>query len=118
MNRTLLSSLVVSSLALGGIAGCATHEVPPTMSVAIEPSHRHIYVGETVTVFTHTTDAAAADTHIQWKTSGGDLKPDDNDRIARVTFDKPGTYYVDAMLMVDGKEARRDSTEIDVSALP
>jgi hypothetical protein len=118
MNRSLLTSLVLSSLTIGGISGCATHEVPPTMSVAIKPSHRYIYVGETVTVFSHTTDATASDTEIKWKTSGGDLKPDDNNRIARLTFDKPGTYYVDAMLMVNGAEARRDSTEIDVSALP
>src|ERR1700733_5426197 len=117
MNRTLLSSLILSSL-VGGIGGSADHEIPPTMSVSIEPSHRHVYVGETVTVFTHTIDASASDTKIKWNTSGGTLTPDDNDRIARVTFDKPGTYYVDALLMVDGKEARRDSTEIDVAVLP
>jgi plastocyanin len=118
MNRTLLSSLFLSSLTLGVVGGCAQEQVPPTMSVAIEPSHRHVYVGETVTVFSHTTDAAATDTEIKWHTSGGTLTPDDHDRIARVKFDTPGTYYVDAMLMVNGSEARRDSTEIDVSALP
>ncbi|MFT3784682.1 MAG: hypothetical protein QM770_00760 [Tepidisphaeraceae bacterium] len=123
MNRSTkygLAILVAAATIIGG-NGCSTADsyakANNDVKLDIKPSSDHIFAGETVTVFSRTENTLGRDAKLDWETSGGNVKTEDNGRVARVTFDKPGTYSIDAVLTVDGKEAQRDRTVVQVAAI-
>ena len=86
---------------------------PPEFS--LQPSATQIMAGQTVTVAAESENVAAGQADIQWAAMGGDLAIDDNGRIARVRFDKPGTYYISATLSVGDMAVETEATTITVS---
>lgn len=83
----------------------------------LEPSTREIVAGETVTIFARSYDTFGRDPQIAWTTTSGRLTTEQNDRVARIKFDQPGTYFVTAVLTADGREIKRESVEIRVKPL-
>ena len=77
-----------------------------------------IRAGEIVTLVAKTENTYGRDPKVTWASNGGNLKTEDNGRVARVQFDRPGVYKVDATLEVEGKFVRRDTTMIEVRPLP
>ena len=123
MNRYLQTCLVSLSL-LGGVAatGCHSSEdysrKDKAISLQVRPSSHSIVVGETVTFLSRTENTLGRDAKIDWTTTGGALKTEEAGRVARVTFDKPGTYSVIGILMADGHEVDRSQNDIEVKPLP
>jgi len=125
MHRTLksaMSSLLVCGCVILTGAGCAheTRSVTDTeaMKVTIQPSTRRAYTGESVTFFSKTENTLGRKAAIHWRTTGGKLTTEEAGRVARVIFEKPGTYGVDAVLKVDGKEVKRDTVVVEITAMP
>jgi len=88
------------------------------VGLRLEPTSRTITSGEVVTVAARTENLLGRDADIKWLAPGGDLKVEQNGRIARVRFDQPGTYTITAQLFADGREVRRDQTTVRVNPLP
>jgi len=118
----VLPAVVLFSLAAVGCNEHSSYSDNPdrratTTSLSIEPSSREIVSGETVTFSAHTTDTYGRDADINWSSTAGDLKREENGRIARVTFKDVGTYTVKAALVVDGKTVQTDMVEIRVKPI-
>jgi hypothetical protein len=112
-------ALVLATAAFtAGMSGCETTggssatEGAPEFS--IRASNHEVLTGEIVTLTTRSANLAGRQTHIDWKTDGGDLRTEENGRIARVQFDRPGTYTVSARLMIDDGLLESDSVSIQV----
>jgi len=91
------------------------------LKLSVQPSSRKCMEGETVTFLSRTENTLGRDARLEWTTTGGDdavLKTEQENRVARVTFKKPGTYSVDGILMADGKEVDRSTTVVTVTPLP
>jgi plastocyanin len=86
--------------------------------MSISASATRVFVGDTVTLVPKTRNVLGKDARIDWHSSSGKLSTADDGRLARIVFDTPGTYHVDATLIVDGHEVQRDSVAIDVKPLP
>lgn len=121
--RTLFRSLVVagSLTLLGGVvAGCDTDRgrrtVDTTPEFSINSSAREIMVGETVTITTQSRNLMGRDVDVEWTSTGGDLSTERNGQIARVKFDKPGTYTVAATATFDNR-VMTDSVTVNVRPL-
>jgi hypothetical protein len=101
-------------------SGCAStdgHAETRSASLAIDATSRSIYEGEIVTVTTRSNNTLGTDASIEWTTTGGELDTEENGRIARIKFDRPGRYMVMAKLKVDGNVVDTDHVEIAVREL-
>lgn len=122
MNLRLgLAALTLSTAALLLAPACAHDQSSSATATAqpnihIEASNRDVVVGDTVTVSARTENAYGNDAKIKWRTTGGDLKTESSDTIARVTFKKPGTYTVTARVSAKDRDSREDSVDIRVRA--
>lgn len=85
--------------------------------LALRSSAREIYAGELVTVTAATQNLVGREADIQWTTTGGELTTEENGRIARVRFDRAGTYVVSAQLLLNGEVVRTDQTTVVVRPL-
>lgn len=117
MNSFKLSTLALAAtLALG--AGCASDHSSSSQrnpaGIFVEPSSREIVAGETVTLVARTRDTYGRDAKIEWSSTAGSLKTEQDGRIARVRFDQTGTYTVRAALHVDGREVEHESVVVRV----
>src|SRR5688572_26754437 len=115
---TLFAALAVFFCTIAVQSGCettrsnnATIEQP---EFSIRSSANKIMAGETVTFTTRSTNLAGRRSEIAWSSTGGELSTDHNNQVARVHFDRPGTYMVTAKLNVDGKLAETDTATIKV----
>jgi hypothetical protein len=123
--RLALQVAVVGMLGLGvaacntGSSGNSHHTTGMDMAVGmnLEPSSRTIMQGEVATIAAHTENLLGRDSEIRWLAPGGDLRIEENGRVARVMYDMPGTYTVTADLMVDGRQTLRDQSTIHVNPL-
>jgi len=86
--------------------------------MSVRASATRVFVGDTVTLVPTTRNVLGKDARIDWHSSSGKLSTAEDGRLARVVFDTPGTYRVDATLIVDGREVKRDFVTIDVKPLP
>lgn len=116
----LAASLV--ALPAAALMGCETsrHNSIASDSNAgldINASSDSIVSGETVTFTARTFDTYGRDAKIEWNTTAGDLKTEQNGRVARVKFSDVGTYTVSATLSVDGRDVARDMAEVRVRAI-
>ena len=111
-------ALVLATAAFtAGMGGCETTGNSATEGApefSIRASNDEVLTGEIVTLTTRSTNLAGRQTHIDWKSDGGDLRTEENGRIARVQFDRPGTYTVSARLMIDDGLVESDSVSIQV----
>lgn len=80
----------------------------------IEPSRTNVLVGENVTVMARSENILGREAQIEWDASGGELFTEERGRLARVYFDEPGEYNVQANLILDGRLARSDTVTITV----
>src|SRR4051812_34993241 len=91
----------------GGCAGDNHHSSTPVAEaepqIDIATTNKEIAVGDTTTLTVTSRNTLGHNAQVQWDTTGGNLTPGDNGRLARVQFDKPGTYTVSAKLMIDGR---------------
>lgn len=109
----------VGLVGLGGLVACdgmqtRTEGSNPHASISIETSGRNILVGETVTFIARTRDTYGRSASVNWSSTAGDLVPDQNGRIARVTFRETGTYTVKATLNIDGQDVQSALAEVRV----
>jgi len=125
MFRFASTQLILGILATGGlVAATGCHSMDEyskkdhALKLSVQPSARKCVVGETITFFSRTENTLGRDAKLDWTTTGGSLKTTEEGRVAQVTFDKPGTYSVDGVLMADGKEVDRATTVVTVSPLP
>jgi uncharacterized protein YjdB len=88
-----------------------------SVGFSIESSARDLMVGETVTLTARTENTYGRDSEVKWTSTAGKVTTEQNGRIARVQFDQPGTYTVTGVLLIDGRETRRDSVEVRVRPL-
>jgi predicted nucleic acid-binding Zn-ribbon protein len=107
--------LLLAVLALA--PGCQS-KAPVTdhrdIAFEIRPSTREIVAGEIVTLTTRSENLLGRDATIEWRTTGGKLTTEDNNRIARVRIDEPGTYTIGARLIMNGREVMTDDTTVTV----
>ena len=125
--RTIHRKLPLALIALTASAllmllgGCESMEsrraanAEPDMNLAA--SSRSILAGEVVTVTAQTENLLGREADIEWSTTGGDLEEDQNGRIARVKFDRPGTYAITALLRVDDQVLKSDAVEVEVKPI-
>jgi hypothetical protein len=70
-----------------------------------------------VTVQANTENLLGKSAEMQWEAPGGKVATEDSGRIARVMYDRPGTYTVTGHLFVDGRELRSDQVTVNVRPL-
>lgn len=113
------SLLFVAPLALTGCHGDTTTRMANEgLELGITASSTNINQGEIVTFMVHDKGTLGKDIDIKWSSNGGDLNTEKNERVARVQFDKPGTYSVSAEFWVDGNAYKTVSKVITVNRLP
>jgi hypothetical protein len=107
---------IIASTLTYGLTGCDTTdraaEGQPTFS--IRASNDEVFTGEIVTLTTRSSNLAGRQSQVEWSSTGGDINTEENGRIARVQFDRPGKYTVSARLQVDDQLVESDSVSIDV----
>lgn len=119
--RNLVVGVAATLLGLAALAGCesTTHTRPlaQPMEISLTPASRSVVVGDTLTIASQTKNMVGREATIEWTTTGGEITPADNNRIARMKFDKPGTYTVTARALVNGVVVDSDSVDIHVRDL-
>ncbi len=119
--KTPLALAAVVTLAAVPMLGCETSRhnsvSQNNAGLDIQASSESIVVGETVTFIARSYDTYGRDAEVKWNTTAGDLKTEENGRVARVTFKEVGTYTVSATLTVNGRETARDMEEVRVRSL-
>src|SRR5688572_20981106 len=121
--RTICRSFVVAGslmLLAGSFTACDSDSSHRTVDTApefsISPTAREIMVGETVTLTTQSRNLMGRDVDVEWTSTGGELTTERNGQIARVKFDKPGTYTVAATASFENRVIT-DSASINVRPL-
>lgn len=90
---------------------------PQAIKFSVDSSHDKVWVGEIVTFQTSTANTLGKDAKIEWSTTGGKLTEEENGRIARVNFDKAGTYTVTALLRGADGIVKSDQSVVTVKPL-
>jgi hypothetical protein len=120
-NRTPILLTTACLLGLPVAIGCesygGTRVSGEEMGFWIDASDTDIVEGELVTLTAHDRNTVGRNAKVEWTTTAGDVNTEANGRIARVTFDKPGTYTVTGRLLVDGEAVREDSVDIEVEQI-
>lgn len=115
-----MKRVLVLILALIFAAGCAPQAPVSNENVmlVLEQSHKVIKVGESVTFTARATGTAGRDEEIKWASSGGEMsQPNGMERYTRVTYEKPGSYSVQAKLYVDEKLVDQQQVLVQVDPL-
>ena len=120
-----LAALAAPALIAGAIlGGCETTSqtdraavAPAPASISMTASNRQIVTGEVTTFSVASENTLGRDAQVEWTTTGGELRTEDNGRIARAMFNQPGAYTITAVLLLDGIEVDRDSVTINVRPL-
>jgi len=120
-NPGAILTLLVLPLLLAALTSCETTRRNRVQvgqpGLSLTPTSRQIYSGEIATVTAHTANVGTQNAEIRWQTTGGQLNTEQNNMVARVQFDRPGTYVVSAQLFVDGDLANTQSVTIEVLPL-
>lgn len=130
MNRSLstltLAAAAAPALLAGGLmTACQPAEsttarqemVARQPSVELMASTREMLTGEVATFTISSNNIVGLSADVEWTTTGGQLITEEQGRIARARFDQPGAYTITSILMVDGREADRDSVTVNVRPL-
>lgn len=120
--RLLMTPIAVLALALGAcessnrsVKSFSESDQP---TVSIRASATQIVVGEIVTFAARTQDTYGRDAQLRWSSTAGELKIEQDGRVARGFFNETGTYTVKAVLSVDGREVGSDMAEVRVLPVP
>jgi len=129
-----MKASVLTSLCLAGaLVGCTTGNTantsdPRSDSSVIKPladtqpqinivaPNREVATGDTVTLTVSSRNTLGRNARIAWNTTGGKVNPEENGRIARLQFDQPGAYTVNAKLYVEDHLVDQDA--VTVTARP
>ena len=84
----------------------------------IRASDTRIAQDEIVTVRADTENTYGRDAKVKWTSTGGDIDTEDDGRIARITFEKPGMYTMTGNLELEGEVVLADSVDIRVTPVP
>jgi len=119
-NRGLTLICCGAALALG--TGCqdnnsSSDSNPSNIRFSVAASNSDIVVGDTVTFTTRSENTLGRDARVKWTSTGGELDTDEGGRIARATFNAPGTYTVTGRLEIDGQATRTDSVDVRVKSV-
>jgi hypothetical protein len=87
------------------------------VNLRVDSSRREALVGEVVTFTARTENLFGRNANIEWSAPAGDLRTQQEGRVARVIFDQPGTYSVTATLFIDEFEVRRDTQTVTINPL-
>jgi len=115
-----IAAAAVLSAGLATLPGCDTDDNAGSIAqpqFSVSPSSREIMVGEIVTVTTRSSNLAGGESQIDWFTTGGNLTTEQNNRVARIQFDRPGNYTVSARLSDADEITYSDSVTINVKPL-
>ena len=117
----LTTCIAATLLALSAV-GCNQTAYPSnpnqtTAALSLEASSRDIVTGETVTVVARTRDTYGRDAKIKWTASSGDIRQEQEGRVARVKFTEPGTYTISASLSINDQVVQSDMVEIRVKPI-
>ena len=117
-SRMCTIGAAIATLVMAG--ACANNEPADQrdVSMSVETSSHEILAGELVTLTAKTQNTLGRESSVRWLATGGDVKTEDNGRIARITFKKPGTYTVTARLYVGDRVMREDTVDIHVKPVP
>jgi hypothetical protein len=85
--------------------------------IDLAASNKELVVGDTTTLTIVSRNTLGRSPEVKWDASGGKITTEDNGRTARVKFDKPGAYVVNAKLVIDGHVVDQDTVTIDVRPL-
>lgn len=121
LSAILISSslLFVAPLALTGChSNSSTTMANEGLVLEVTASSANINQGEIVTFMVHDKGTLGKDIDVKWKSNGGDINTEKEERIARVKFDKPGTYSVSAEFWVDGNAYKTVTKVVTVNRLP
>lgn len=112
---TLTAALLLGAAPLA-LVGCHDNRVDhrDEIGFSISASQTDILVGEVVTLTANTRDTMGKDVSIEWRSTGGDLDTEQNETVARVQFDKAGTYSVTADLLLNDVKYKSDTRVITV----
>jgi hypothetical protein len=94
----------------GGAGGAAP-------SISVSAANNDVVVGDTTTLTVNSRNTVGRDAHVEWMSTGGRVMPEENGRIARMSFDAPGTYTVTARLFFGDQEVARDAVNLNVKPL-
>lgn len=113
------SLLFVAPLALTGCHGDSSSRMANEgLVLGVSASSNNINQGEIVTFMVQDQNTLGKDIDIKWTSNGGDIKTEKDKRVARVQFDKPGTYSVSAEFWVDGNSYKTVTKVVTVNRLP
>jgi hypothetical protein len=130
MRSVILKSAILAGLgaAMIATAGCRYDDRPrdrdlsvspyDNVKMTVHPTRDRAVVGEVVTFTANTENLLGRDANIEWRAPGGELRIQEDGRVARVIYDEPGTYSVTARLFIDNFEVRRDTRTVTVNPLP
>lgn len=117
---TLLAAAVVATTA-PFFPACASKEVAfdnSLVDLSLRPSNTAPVAGDTITVSSLTRNIEGRDPKIAWAASGGDVRPIENGRAARVRFDRPGTFTVSAVMTLDDGAEFAEEIAVVVQPVP
>lgn len=113
--------IAAAALALAG-AACNTDtamhgssESAPALSVSAQ--NKTVTVGDTTTLTVQSRNTVGRNAHVEWMSTGGRIETAENGRVARISFDAPGTYTVTARLFFDNVEVAHDAVNINAQPL-
>lgn len=117
MKRSLRAAALTALFAPAVLTGCKTNSSETgenPASIALSPVNKTVAPGDTTTLTVTSRNTVGRDAEVRWMSTGGNLEVLENGRMARATFDMPGTYTITSALFIDGREVSRDSTDITV----
>jgi len=114
----------VAAFAVGPVVlpGCSSEEKSQSLTMGrpefhVKSSSGEIVQGEIVTFTTRSANTAGRPSQIEWSTTGGELTTEADGQVARVKFDRPGTYTVIARLLLDHELVESDLVTVKVKSL-
>lgn len=119
--RGLLSVAATCLIAAPMMTACESNStsVADAQNVGfwVEASDDEIVTGELVTFTAHSRNTIGRDAEVRWTSTAGEIETQDNGRIARVTFDRPGAYTVTGELLLNGQVVHQDSINVQVDRI-
>lgn len=114
--------MVLGTLAAAAMVGCNRSRMDEPFiedrpQISLRAANREIVAGDTTTLSIFSKNTLGRDAEVEWSSTGGNITTDENNRIARLSFQDSGVYTVTARLLVDGQEVDRESTNITVRPL-
>lgn len=117
--RTLLKTAAACLLVIPALSACEQNRGTRVaggedVDFWIESSDDEVVAGELITFTAHSQDLVGRDADVEWTSTAGEIDTEEDGRIARVKFDRPGAYTVTGRLMVDGGTIIEDSVDVEV----